>query len=100
MKNSLGLDIPGVDKEHLKVDLREDILAVSGERKDFQHRDGEEAKTYASFSQNFTLPQDSNISEIDVSQNNGVLNIVIPKVKKEEISRTLEIKSGTSNLLK
>lgn len=95
----LALDIPGVDKEHLKVELKENVLSISGERKDHIKKDNGEFRSYGSFSQSYSLPQDANPSEIEVSQHNGVLDIVIPKMIKEKESKSLDIKSGLNPLL-
>lgn len=94
-KYHLSLDIPGVDKEHLRVELKSNVLEVEGEKRDHFKKDGEEFKSYGHFSQKFSLPEDSNIDEIEVHQHNGVLDIIIPKVIAKDFSKSLEIKSRT-----
>lgn len=95
----LALDIPGVDKEHLKVDLKDNVLSIRGERKDLIKKENSEYKSFASFSQKYSLPKNANLDEIEVSQVNGVLDIVIPKINKEKESKSLDIKSGKNGLL-
>ncbi len=95
----LAIDIPGVDKEHLKVELNDNVLSIEGERKDAFKKEGTEFKSYGSFSQRFTIPDNGNADEIEVSHTNGVLDIVIPKTQKEETKRSLEVKSGKSSYL-
>jgi HSP20 family protein len=80
----LALEIPGVDQEHLKVEVNDNV------------RD----KNTTHFEQHFSLPKDSNLSEIEVSQNNGILDIVIPKVNKKIEVKSFEIKTGKNVLIK
>ncbi|MAX66009.1 MAG: Hsp20/alpha crystallin family protein [Bacteriovoracaceae bacterium] len=93
----LALDIPGVDSENLKVDLKENILSIKGERKDHFFKDNAEVENYSHFEQSFSLPKDANLDEIEVSHDNGVLDVVIPKASKENESKVLEVKKGKSN---
>ncbi len=95
----LALDIPGVDKEDLKVELNDNILAISGERKDEFEKENVSFKSFGKFEQRFSLPKDVQAAEIEVNQHNGVLDIVIPKIDKVEERKNIEIKSGKSNLL-
>lgn len=94
----LSLDIPGVDKEHLKVELKENLLCIKGERRDSFWEEGTQDANF--FEQQFSLPKDSNISEIEVSQNNGVLDIVIPKRVKEVETKVFSVKDGENSYLK
>lgn len=95
----LSLDIPGVDKEYLKVELKDSILSISGERKDRFKDENTEVNTLASFDQRFSLPKGTNLDEIEVHQENGVLDVLIPKTKKEDLSKTIEVKTGRSQFL-
>ena len=95
----VAMDIPGVDREHLKVDLKDNILSIKGERRDLVKSEQQEMQSHGSFEQSFSLPKDANIKEIEVSQINGVLDIVIPKKNPELESQAIEIKSGKNALL-
>jgi HSP20 family protein len=95
----LALDIPGVDQEHLKVDLKENILNISGERKNHFKNEDEEVDSFLRFEQKFSLPQGINPDEIEVHQENGVLDIIIPKLSKKNESKSIEVKVGKSQHL-
>lgn len=95
----LALDIPGVDKEQLKVDLKDNILNIAGERSDFFKDDKKEVESSWKFNQSFSLPKGINLDEIEVHQNNGVLDVILPKLKKQNESKSFEIKAGKSQLL-
>ncbi len=96
----LVMDIPGVDKENLKVELKDNVMSIAGERKDHFADEKSEADTYARFEQKFSLPKDVNMDEIDVHQKDGVLEVVLPKARKDDQHKTLHIKEGRSAYLK
>ncbi|MBQ0733332.1 Hsp20/alpha crystallin family protein [Aquimarina celericrescens] len=79
---------PGMKKEDFKIDLDNNLLAISVEK---NYENTEEDKNgnytrrefgYDSFRRVFALPESANEDEIKASYNNGILNIVVPK--KEE----------------
>lgn len=90
----IDLAAPGIDKKDFKVSVDDDVLNISSskeinkeEKKDrFLHREF----NYNSFSRSFTLPENSNPSQIKASYKNGVLTINIPK--EEVINKAQEIK--------
>ena len=95
----LTLDIPGVDKEHLKVEIKDSVLNISGEREDHFVKDNNDVKAALRFEQRFSLPKGIDQDEIEVHQKDGVLDVVIPKSKKQNESKSIEVKVGRSPLL-
>ncbi len=92
----IEVDLPGVKKEDIKVDIKDNTLTISGERKlkeEVKEDDYYKIETaIGKFSRTFTLPEDADIENIDAKSENGVLEIVIPKKKKEESVKTIEVK--------
>lgn len=92
----IDADLPGVKKEDIKVDLKENILTISGERRykeEVKRDDYYRVETrFGKFSRSFTLPDDADIENIDASSDNGVLEIVVPKLAKAKGTRSIEIK--------
>ncbi len=92
----IEVDLPGVKKEDIKVDVKDNILTVSGERKLKEEVKEEDyykiETTIGKFTRSFTLPEDADVEHIDAKSENGVLEIVIPKVKKEESVKTIAVK--------
>ena len=92
----IEVDLPGVKKEDIKVDIKDNTLTISGERKfkeEVKEDDYYKIETaIGKFSRTFTLPEDADVDNIDAKSENGVLEIVIPKVKKEESVKTIEVK--------
>lgn len=84
----IRLELPGVQKEDVKIDFNENILSISGERK----RDGSMLQEnyhrieclHGKFSRSFTLPQHIDGEKIEGVLRDGVLNIRIPKSEKAQ----------------
>ncbi|MGJ0309941.1 Hsp20/alpha crystallin family protein [Aliarcobacter cryaerophilus] len=92
----VDVDLPGVKKEDIKVDLNQGVLTISGERKtkeEVKQEDYYKIETYfGKFSRSFTLPDNVDIENIEAKSDNGVLEIVIPKLKDDVSKKSIEIK--------
>ena len=80
-------DLPGVNKEDIKISVKDNMLTISGERK---HKEEVKKKDYyrvessfGKFERTFTLPKGSDAENITASNEDGVLEVVIPKLKSE-----------------
>lgn len=78
---------PGMEKNDFKIELDNDVLTISSEKKDEKETKEGESYTrreysYQSFSRSFTLPNTVDAEKISAKYKNGVLHIEIPK--KEE----------------
>lgn len=77
----LSIDVPGVAREDIKVDVVEDQLVVSGERQyEFEDKAYSE-RSYGHFERRFNLPEGVELDKIEASHDHGVLNLVIPKAQ-------------------
>jgi HSP20 family protein len=79
--------LPGFKKEDIKIDLEENRLTISGERK-WENKDDNKRyhfveTEYGSFSRTFSLPKNVKADYIEASYKEGILNLVIPKAEKE-----------------
>lgn len=88
----LTLDVPGIKKEDLKVELKENVLHISGERKSRYKDESGEYESMGSFERSFSLPQSIDLEQIEVSHNHGVLEVLLPKAQPKETSKVLNIK--------
>jgi HSP20 family protein len=86
------LDLPGVEKDNIKVKFGDDTLVVSGERKHESNADEKNfhrvERAYGSFTRSISVPKDVDSEKISASFKNGVLEITLPKadeVKAKEI---------------
>lgn len=92
----IEIDLPGVAKEDINVELNENKLTVLGERKTREEVKKEDyylvESTFGKFQRTFTLPENVDIEHIEAKESNGVLEIVIPKVNNPEVSKRIEIR--------
>lgn len=72
-------DVPGLKKEDLHVEVRDDQLSISGERKDEREEQKGEyyraERTYGRFERRIQLPQGTNPDDIRCTFENGTLEI-------------------------
>ena len=92
----LESELPGFKKEDIKIDIENDCLTISAERKadNKEEKDNyvKRERFYGSFSRSFDV-SGINVDAIEAAYNDGVLTVTLPK-KAAEIpaSRRLEIK--------
>lgn len=87
--------VPGLNKEDFKIELNENYLTVSGERK-FTNEKREKnfhsiETSYGAFNRSFTLPDNADGSKIAAKYNNGILELVIPKDEKKILKQTIKV---------
>lgn len=82
----VGLDIPGLQKEDLDIEVKDNHLYISGERKSASEKTNvlRSERRYGKFSRTFTLPQNVKTEGIQATFENGVLEVVIPKEEKSQ----------------
>ncbi|MDF1867592.1 MAG: Hsp20/alpha crystallin family protein [Saprospiraceae bacterium] len=100
---NLELAAPGLGKEDFKLELENDILTISAEKKvEKETAEENENKTekytrrefsFQSFKRTFTLPETVDISNINANYENGVLLVNLPKKEeaKPQPARLIEI---------
>jgi HSP20 family protein len=97
-KFDIEIAAPGLEKEDFKIDLKDEYLIVSSEKKD-RKEEKEKGKVvrsefrYSSFQRSFSLPHEIDIAAINATHKNGVLSISLPKKVeyKNNLSRQIEI---------
>lgn len=91
----LDFSLPGMAKEDVKIELKENRLTVSGEHKtekeDKTTKYHRVENTYGSFSRSFLLPENVDNDAIEANFKNGILNISVPKTEKAK-PKSIEIK--------
>jgi HSP20 family protein len=87
----INAEIPGVDKKDINIDLNENILTISFERK--QEKDEKDEgwriieRSYGKFSRTITLPCIVKSNEAKATYKDGVLKIVLPKEKDSKSNK-------------
>jgi HSP20 family molecular chaperone IbpA len=93
---TLLADIPGVKAEKLNIDLRENILTITGDIESAKGPDEDEVLTEyetGRFYRQFTLSEVIDQNRIDAKLADGVLRLDLPKVEKAT-PRKIAIKTG------
>ena len=93
----IEVDLPGVNKKDIHVDLKDDVLTISGERKiknEVKKKDYYKMESsYGKFQRSFTLPENADSENIKANCEDGMLEVVIPKMKKiDKDVKKIEIK--------
>jgi len=90
-------ELPGMNKEDIKISLNDNILTIQGERKREEKEEGANfiriERSYGSFSRSFTVDVPVKQNEIKARYQEGMLEITLPKeevVKQEEINIKIE----------
>ena len=88
-------ELPGLDKDKVKVAVEGVVLTLSGER-DLERT--AEGKTYhhiershGTFSRSFTLPEDSDAERVEAQFTNGVLTVRVTK-REEALPKSIEVR--------
>ncbi len=92
----LDAELPGFKKEDISIDVENDCLTISAERKLNEEEKGKNfikrERFYGSFSRSFDV-SGINVDGIEAAYENGVLKLTMPKkVETVPASRKLEIK--------
>jgi HSP20 family protein len=92
-------DLPGVEEKDVNVELQDNVLTISGERKSDaeQHKEGyyRIERAYGAFSRSLTLPEGIDPEGIKAGFANGVLELRVPK-PEERKPRKVAINVGPS----
>ncbi len=92
----IEMDVPGIAKDELKISLHNNVLSISGEKKN--SNEGNKKFTYlknersfGAFSREFNLPEEINSDKVSASFENGVLKVVLEKAEKVETKKEIKI---------
>lgn len=87
--------VPGMNKEDFKIDLNENYMTISGERKFTQEKNENNFHSvetqYGTFSRSFSLPENINSAKISAKYVNGILEITVPKDEKKTLKTSIKI---------
>ena len=88
-------DLPGVEKDNIKVNIEKNLLIISGDRKQEKKEENDKyhriERFYGSFQRQIRIPDNTDPTSIKANFENGVLNIEIPKIAKKETSHSITI---------
>lgn len=83
---NINIELPGMTKEDVKLSVENNVLSVTGVKK--QEQKTEETNIivneiyFGEFSRNFNLSNDIKVDAIDAEFKDGILKITLPKVEE------------------
>ncbi len=95
----LQFDLPGMTKENIDVQVKDNVLSIAGVRKDKWQFEGNDkgqyvqrtARKYGRFSRSIQLPEDIDIGDVNARYENGVLEISIGYEREEEKEKVFNV---------
>jgi HSP20 family protein len=87
-----SIDMPGIKASDIDIHVRDKYINIMAERKDSLDDD---ETVYRKYSQQFTIPLNTDPGKIESHYENGVLTLVFPKLDKVELSgKKVEVLTG------
>lgn len=95
---SAKFELPGIATDDLRVEVTEDALIVTGERK-MEKEEKEEnffrsERYYGKFHRQIWLPKDAKVDQVKAELSNGVLTVTLPVPETKAKSRTVPVMEG------
>ncbi|HZU60113.1 MAG TPA: Hsp20/alpha crystallin family protein [Solirubrobacteraceae bacterium] len=100
----LRADLPGVSENDVNIELEDNVLTISGERK-AEHEERKEGyyrveRASGSFSRSLTLPEGVDPERVRASFDKGVLEVRIPKPEQRKPRKvTISAGGGAANTI-
>lgn len=93
-------ELPGLKKEDVKVEMIDDALVITGERKS-EHREDHEGyhrteRSYGRFYRSIPLPEGAKTDQVKAELAEGVLKISIPAPEARKLPREVPIEAGAN----
>ena len=89
----IAMDLPGIDRESLEIDIDGNRLVVKGIRAITESKAHRSERPRGKFLRTFTVPGSVDIAGIDAEYKDGVLQVRLPK-RTEQKPKKIEIKVG------
>jgi HSP20 family protein len=96
------VELPGVELDDLEITMEDGLLTIQGERQ-FTSESSEQQyhrveRRYGAFRRSITLPAQVQAEQIQASFDNGVLQIVVPKMEEAKPKR-IQVRPGRAEIL-
>ena len=77
------MNVPGLTKEDLKVNVENGLLSISFEKKEEEKKEGYKTIrrefSFRSFKRNFSLDENVDANQVQAKYENGILKLLLPK---------------------
>lgn len=84
-------ELPGMEEEDINVEIMDNVMTISGEKK-AEKEEREEGYYYkeshsGTFTRSFALPSEVKAEKADAEMKNGVLTITVPKIEPKKAKK-------------
>jgi len=91
----IEVDLPGVSKEDIDVQVEDGSLVISGERKinnEIKKQNYYKVESsFGSFSRSFSLPEEADVENIHAESKDGVLEVIVPKLESAKVDKVKKV---------
>ncbi len=91
----ITLEVPGMEKDDIDISVKDDVLTISGEKKEDFKEEGtlfRRERWFGKFTRSVTLPSDVDVDKIEAEYKNGVLTLHLPKSEAAK-GRKIQVKT-------
>jgi len=94
---TISAELPGLDREDIKVEVKDDVLTFWGERKQREEQEGDRyrrvERRHGAFRRSFALPSTVSSEDVTATYENGVLSLRLPKAEEAK-PREIPVHAG------
>ena len=84
----LTAELPGIDKKDVNISINDDVLTISGEKKNEVKKEDTQCyrseRIFGKFERSFRLPDEVDQDKIEANYENGILHLQIPKTEESK----------------
>ena len=89
-----SLELPGLNKDEIKVSVNDNVLTVSGEKKQEKTEDNDNLcrveRSYGFFKRSVRLPSEVDAGKVKATFKDGILKVTLPKLESKK-PREIEV---------
>jgi HSP20 family protein len=95
------VELPGIKPEDLDITMEDGLLTIQGERQFTQESSEQQfhrvERRYGAFRRSITLPAQVQAEQIEATVDNGVLQIMVPKLEEAKPKR-IQVRPGRADI--
>lgn len=93
----VSAELPGLDEKDVEVTLSNNVLTISGEKKEEKEKRGKNyyrmERSYGSFQRSISVPLEVDTDKVEATFKQGVLTITLPKTAAAQAHKRVAIKT-------
>jgi HSP20 family protein len=95
----VSVELPGMEEKDIEVEVTEDTLTISGEKRDEREEEDEDyhlsERSYGAFKRTLRVPDTVASSNVSAEMKNGILTVTLPKTAKaKQKPKKVSVKKG------